>query len=572
MIPHLASQNKTVFLPVGAYLREHVSHRAKDDLDDGRPAARHQLMRVLDMPQLASVVPHLPPEVLQEVIRHVGLERCVDLVEAATSEQLTAVLDLDLWGASEGGSDELFDAERFGEWVESLVDRDAKSAARVVARLGRSVVVAGLSRYLRVLDPGVLEPTASTDDEPSENGLFAADGPTAEVGGYIVQARRSDAWDAIVSLLVELSAEQPECFHVVMHGCRHLSNAGHEPDGLDDLLEEPEQLLHDVTLGRDDRRERSGFVTPADARAFLAIARQRRSPGRRENTIAVACLRRAGAAKVEAAGSGIDPRAALRRSDAPAEQARLDPVAADALDEFARALAAVGWRPERPSALLGGERAGRRKAGGLLAMMDHLREHHPGLCLSRGRELAFLANSLVGGCSLQSRSFTPREASEAVVATCSLGLLRLPTPPGVDFLVGHDLIATFEDGWAALHREVSLFVGERLLAILRGVRVGHSDTLAGLHALRQSLETHLAAGTPWLADEALDVLATLDTPAWYGLLGLLSECPVIPAVVTAIVERRTGRIDPKAFAFVATTADVDTVRAFMARLPRLLGV
>jgi hypothetical protein len=172
---------------------------------------------------------------------------------------------------------------------------------------------------------------------------------------------------------------------------------------------------------------------------------------------------------------------------------------------------------------------------------------------------------------LQSRSFTPAEALDAVVATCSLGLVQHPVAPGVDHLVGHDLIALFEDGWAALHQDVSLFVAERLLAILRGVSVGHSDTLAGLHALRHSLERHLAAGTPWLAHEALDVLSTLDTPAWYGLLGLLGECPVMPAVVSAIVERRTGPIDPKAFAFIATTAQIDTVRGFMARLPQLLA-
>jgi hypothetical protein len=419
-------------------------------------------------------------------------------------------------------------------------------------------VVAGLSRYVRVLDPGVLEPTAQTDDEASENGLFATDGLAAEVGGYIVQARRPDAWDAIVGLLAELSAEQPECFDTVMGGCRRLSNAEREPDGLDDLLEEPEQLLHDVMLGRDDRREGSGFVTPADARAFLAMARQPRSPGRRGNPIAVAGFRRAGAARAEAASSGIDPRAALQ------------PVVTEALDGLARALAAGGLLPERPGALLGGEQAGRPEAGGLGPLMEYLREHHPDLYLGRGQELAFLANSLVAGCSLQSRSFTPREASEAVVATCSLGLLRQPAPPGADYLVGHDLIAVFEDGWAALHREVSQFVAEGLLAILRGARVGDSDTLAGLHALQRSLETHLAAGTPCVARDALDVLATLDTPAWHGLLGLLSECPVIPAVVTAIVERSTGRIDPKAFAFIATAADIDTVHAFMERLPQLL--
>jgi hypothetical protein len=203
--------------------------------------------------------------------------------------------------------------------------------------------------------------------------------------------------------------------------------------------------------------------------------------------------------------------------------------------------------------------------------MQYLLENHPRLCLARERELAFLANSLVAGCTLQARAFTPREARDAVLATCSLGLLQQPAAPGVDFLADHDLVSVFEDGWAALHRDVSLSVAGGLLAVLRGVRAGDSDTLAGLHALRRSLETHLAAGTPWLAHDALDVIATLDTPAWHGLLALLGECPVIPAVVTAIVERHTGRIDPRAFAFVATAADVDVVHAFTARLPELLG-
>jgi hypothetical protein len=93
----------------------------------------------------------------------------------------------------------------------------------------------------------------------------------------------------------------------------------------------------------------------------------------------------------------------------------------------------------------------------------------------------------------------------------------------------------------------------------------------GLQQLRHSLETHLAARTPWRAREDLDVLAVLDTPAWHGLVGLLGECPVIPDAVSAIVQRRATRIDPTTFSFIATSADIETVRAFVARLPELLA-
>lgn len=522
-----------------------MANGRREDGHDGRPAAGHALARLLDVPHPARVVPHVAPEVLHRLIREAGLESCIDIVGAATPDQLRTILDLDLWRAPEAGHDEQFDAERFGEWIETLVDRDAATAAAVVARLDVPAVVTGLSGYVRVIDPGVLEPTASTDDE-WESGLFEPAGLTAEVGGYIVQARRKDAWDAVVSLLAELSVGQRECFDAIMRECRRLSDGVREPDGLHDLLEEPEQVLHDVAVGRDDRRARQGFGSAADARAFLALARRPRESGRRENPMAVACLRRADATSDEG-------------------------TAARTLEELARLLPADDLLPERPLALLGGAQASEADPADLRFLMEFLRGRHPEVCLTRGRELAFLANTLVTGCGLQSRPFAPREALDAAVATCNLGLLRETSAPGADYLVAHDLIGLFEDGWATLHREVSVLVAAGLLEVLRGLSAGDSDTLEGLYALRRSLETHLAAGAPWHALEALDVLSTLDTPAWYGLLGLLGECPVVPAVVDAIVERRKGRIDPQAFTFIATTAHLDTVRAFVSRLPELLG-
>jgi hypothetical protein len=522
-----------------------MAHPAEDE----RLADRNQLQRRLDGPELARVAPHLPPEVLHRLIRQAGLERCVDLVEALSREQLTAVLDLDLWHAPLPGGAEELDADRFGEWLETLVGRDAATAARVLAGWDRSLVVTGLSRYVRVFDPGVLMPTAATDDEPGDNGLFTSDGAAAEVGGYVVQARRGDAWDAIVELLLELSADDAECFHALMDGCRRLSDAGRERDGLDELLDAPDQHVHDVTVDRDDRREGRGFSTVTDARAFLALARQRR-PTSQPNPVAAAWM---------------------RRSEAETGDAAREPIDHPSLPQGTDRRAASDLFPERLRARLGAGPGWNGEPGGLQPLMENVLERHPDLGLGRGRELAFLANTLVAGCRIQSRSFTPAEASQAVVATCSLGLLRQPHPPGIDYLVGHDLVALFEEGWAALHREVSVFVAQGLLAWLRRLRTGDSDTLAGLNGLQRSLETHLAAGTPWLACEALDVLAGLDTPAWYGLLGLLSECPVIPDAVTATVERRASRIDPNAFAFIATDADIDAVRSFMARVPALLA-
>ena len=268
---------------------------------DGGPV-EHRLARLLDGPFLARVVPHLPPETLHQLIRYRGLDACGELVTSATPAQLTLVLDLDLWRHARPGRDEQFDVDRFGEWLEVLVDTGDSVAARTVAALDKNLVVAGLSRYVRVFDP------ASSNQPPrvmtsrrivtrrcvkeirwmsTRRGTPSRCMPTtrrctsrAATGSSVKWAAtssvrdRADAWDAIVTLLVALDAEHSNDFHAVMQGCRRLSNSRPEIDGLDDLLLAPEQHLRDVTIERERRRSQQGYATPGDARAFLQMARQ----------------------------------------------------------------------------------------------------------------------------------------------------------------------------------------------------------------------------------------------------------------------------------------------------------
>ena len=241
--------------------------------------APDRLARLLDTPFFARVVPHLAPETLHQLIQYRGLDACGELVTSATPAQLTSLLDLDLWRHAQPGRDEQFDVERFGEWLDVLVDTGDSVAARTVAALDRQLVTLGLSRYLRVFDPGTFEPTEASDDETIDrnemmNSETSGDVLECEVGGYLLRARRTDAWDAIVTLLVTLETEHNHYFHAVMQGCRRLSNSSPEIDGLDDLLMAPEQQLHDVAVERERRRSRHGYATPADARAFLHMARQ----------------------------------------------------------------------------------------------------------------------------------------------------------------------------------------------------------------------------------------------------------------------------------------------------------
>lgn len=149
-------------------------------------------------------------------------------------------------------------------------------AARIVAAIDENLVIAGLSRYVRVFDAATSAPAASNDDERMDVDATPSNALACEVGGYVVRARRTDAWDAMVTLLLSLDADHRDCFHALMRGCRRLSNSAREIDGLDTLLTEPEQVVHDVALERERRRSQQGYSTPADARAFLQMARQPR--------------------------------------------------------------------------------------------------------------------------------------------------------------------------------------------------------------------------------------------------------------------------------------------------------
>src|SRR5262245_36211190 len=115
-----------------------------------RPGAGRLVAPSRDPHVLARVVPHLSSEVLHHLVRHRGLEDAADLVTSATPAQLTSLLDLDLWRAPRAGQNESFDVSRFGEWLEMLADLPPAVAARTLAAMDVSVVVAGLSRFIRV--------------------------------------------------------------------------------------------------------------------------------------------------------------------------------------------------------------------------------------------------------------------------------------------------------------------------------------------------------------------------------------------------------------------------------------
>ena len=249
-------------------------------------------------------------------------------------------------------------------------------------------------------------------------------------------------------------------------------------------------------------------------------------------------------------------------------------------------LTEAGAMPARPRALLQAAsddpRAARLTV--LRRLMAFALNDDETTYLARSRELAFLANTLLAGCTVQSRPFTLDEAFDAAACVCNLGLESWParwpggasrpreldaTPPSDAFLADHDLVMAFEVGWSVLYHDVSVFVADQLVSTLADVQSVDDDTRRELHELERTLVKHRQA--PWLARGAAEVLAMLDMTAWNSVLGLLDECPVLPATLTAVLQGRRTSVSPTAFEFISTRAQIGDVRVFMRALPALLS-
>src|SRR5262249_31413570 len=155
-------------------------------------------------------------------------------------------------------------------------------AAQKLARMDADLIATGLAQHVLVYDRAAVIPYQTLDGEFLVEFSRAAyddedvDGLTFDMGSYLVLARRPDSWDAIIEVLRDLGAGHPGYLQEEMAGCRTLSNSGREDDGLDDVLDDEDQVMFDVALDREGRRERQGYVTPAQARAFLQMARDLR--------------------------------------------------------------------------------------------------------------------------------------------------------------------------------------------------------------------------------------------------------------------------------------------------------
>jgi hypothetical protein len=527
---------------------------------------RPLLERLLDTPYLARAIPRLQPALLHRVIQACGLEDCAEVVALATPEQLAQVFDLDLWRAPKPSLDEELDPDRFGVWLEVLMQAGAEVAAQKLAGIDIGLIATGLAQHLSVYDRAAVSPYATTDGHEVQPAIEPSGGLVCEIGGYLVKGIRASAWETIVELLVHLDAEDPEYSDRLMRGCRRLSNAGFEIDGLHDLLADREQEMFDLASAREARREEKGYVQPAQARAFLHTAR------RLHLTDDVAPPP---SPIVRAYFRGIEWTAGVDQPGQ-SEGAANDVETAAVID----VLRDAGVLAAQPRALLEGPADHASPFNRIQTHMRLASDIDAVAYAKRCDEFSYLANTLIAGCSLQARPFTAREASDAAMAVCNLGLENWPQQwlPGGSreipdrFLVDHDLVEVFQVGWTVLHDDVCVYAALQLIAVLEGMHCADRDIQRSLDELRIDLTRHCRDGMPWRARRALEAIVMLDTTSWAALVGLIDECPVLHDAIGA--QRRSGLlvVDPLAFEFISENRQIGFVREFFQSLPdRLIG-
>jgi hypothetical protein len=356
------------------------------------------LAKLLEAPDLARRLQALPAAALREVLVEIGIEDAGELIALASFEQLRDVFDEDLWRSAAPGADADFDAERFALWLEVLREAGDRFVADRLAEFSEDFLHFAFSRLVRVLDLDRATASLADGDEADLLEKLVDSHSCEDLDGHLVIARSERSWDAAWACLLALDERHPELLRgLLRRNWLATESEAEEVGGLCTLLSESEMLREDAAAERDDRRAERGYVSAADARAFLALARSapaapEEDPITRAYFRALAPLPLGGAALGSAGGArGV---------------AQLEQVAA----RLAHRDEADAARALTPSQAL------------FRDALTELAERNPAAHQRAVEELAFLANVLVAGDASSGRAWRPVEAALRVVALCDAGL------------------------------------------------------------------------------------------------------------------------------------------------------
>jgi hypothetical protein len=388
------------------------------------------LTRLLEDPDLAPALRALPAPALRQVILRVGLEDAGELIALSTLDQLREVFDEDLWRSPRPGEDETFDAGRFVIWLEVLLEGGDALLADRLAELSEDFVVFAFSQLVRVLDLDVLTEWATDRHEADLLDELVDTHPSQEIDARLVVSRTEWGWDAVLATLLALDERHPDLLREVLDRCAAATHdAVHSAEALHDALRGDARLLEDARAEREDRRAGQGYVSPADARAFLALARTGPEEPE-EDPITRAHFREQKPVGTRSAGA---PASASPGAEGPS---------------LRRLLLEAGAEPEASASDSGARSLFRDTLAALHVQDPHAHQRVVA-------ELAYLANVLIAGDTSAARSWRPVDAAERVLELCDEGLHAVAEREGAGrgaaerLVVRWGAVGLFRVAWAA---------------------------------------------------------------------------------------------------------------------------
>ena len=333
----------------------------------------HELLNhILDQPELPALVQSLEAGVLTRLIHHVGLEDAGEIVALATVDQLRQVFDEDLWTSETAGREAVFNAERFGVWLEILLESGADFAARKVGEMDEDLVTLGLSRLVLVVGLDDLALRMGADHRSAADDMLdkvLESTLNLELDGYLVMARSQARWDAVCALLAELNQSDYALLGRLLERSSRITGEVIEDNGtLFDVLSADDMLEADMAAEREERREHKGFVTAMAAADFLRKARHtplKKIIGARTLDPAVAAyLKRSDVKNADAAAPGPEASSATGTGRQGVDTVRFPPgVAGGGGLARCRSQTARAWGRSMGASLTPGESPACRSGG-----------------------------------------------------------------------------------------------------------------------------------------------------------------------------------------------------------------
>jgi len=395
------------------------------------PSSSALLMRILERPELVSAVRDLPAPVLGKLIDRIGLEDAGELVALASTSQLERLFDEDLWKAARAGEDESFRPERFALWLRIMLEGGEEFLLQRLCELPQDLLALAIHRLVLVLDMDALaarmvgaSEEASELEHALENSMFE------EWEEYRLIARDASAWEDVWNALLLLDRDHHDRLRELIEQCCAMTTEFINGQGtLYEVLTSEEMLENDVAAEREDRRAAEGFISPADARSFLELARRADASDERD-PITRAYFRALEDPRAEKPGG----READEHSPARDSQLAAASAGVSQLVELLEAAQVVAPANQQPLAILTAGTSGKAKRGAAKAgkskrtaplfeaAMSDLRERDAALFSQRVEELGYLVNVLMAGGEHEGRQPRSMEALETVLKTCEAGL------------------------------------------------------------------------------------------------------------------------------------------------------